>query len=500
MKPVLTEAMTEVPRPDRFCYNAPPTGGMWPPVYMLSTPAEVNIAMNALEKRSVAALASVYAMRMLGLFMVLPVFMLLGEDLRGATPALLGLAIGAYGLSQALLQIPFGLLSDRVGRKKMIYLGLILFASGSLLAGATDSIYVVIAGRILQGAGAIASVLMALLSDLTREEERTKAMATVGISIGLSFSVSLVLGPLLGSVWGLQGIFYATAALAVIALVVVNRVVPNPHQQKISADTHPARDMLGRVLQDGRLVRLDFGIFALHLVLTALFLVFPAVLEERLGLAASSHWWFYLTVMVTSFFAMVPFIIIGEKKRKMKPVLCGAIALLTLATAGLTGVKVSLIAAWFVLFFFFMAFNLLEASLPSLISKEAPAASKGTAMGVYSTSQFLGAFIGGSLGGMLLEAVGVQGVVWLMVAVLALWLLVALTMPAPGYTTSFVVQLQQAVSQTYSDIDDRLRRLPGVQDVVIVEDAATAYLKVDKQTFDEGLLADLAFVRQGNGY
>ena len=456
--------------------------------------------MNALEKRSVAALASVYAMRMLGLFMVMPVFMLLGEDLQGATPALLGLAIGAYGLSQALLQIPFGLLSDRVGRKKMIYLGLILFATGSLLAAATESIYVVIAGRILQGAGAIASVLMALLSDLTREEERTKAMATVGISIGLSFSVSLVLGPLLGAVWGLQGIFYATAVLALIALVVVSRVVPTPHQHKISADTHPAKDMLGRVLVDGRLVRLDFGIFALHLVLTALFLVFPSVLEERLGLAASSHWWFYLTVMVTSFFAMVPFIIIGEKKRKMKPVLCGAIALLTLATAGLAGLGGSLVKAWAVLFFFFMAFNLLEASLPSLISKEAPAASKGTAMGVYSTSQFLGAFLGGALGGVLLETAGVVGVVWMMVAVLAAWLLVALTMPAPGYTTSFVVQLQQAVSQTYDDIDERLRRLPGVQDVVIVEDAATAYLKVDRQKFDEGLLAELAFVRQGNGY
>lgn len=455
--------------------------------------------MNALEKRSVAALASVYAMRMLGLFMVMPVFMLLGEDLRGATPALLGLAIGAYGLSQALLQIPFGLLSDRVGRKKMIYLGLILFAAGSLLAAATDSIYVVIAGRILQGAGAIASVLMALLSDLTREEERTKAMATVGISIGLSFSVSLVLGPLLGAVWGLQGIFYATAVLAVIALVIVSRVVPTPHQHKISADTHPAKDMLGRVLVDGRLVRLDFGIFALHLVLTALFLVFPSVLEGRLGLAASSHWWFYLTVMVTSFFAMVPFIIIGEKKRKMKPVLCGAIALLTLATAGLAGLGMSLVMAWGVLFFFFMAFNLLEASLPSLISKEAPAASKGTAMGVYSTSQFLGAFLGGALGGVLLETAGVAGVVWLMVAMLVVWLLVALTMPAPGYTTSFVVQLHQAVSQTYDDIDDRLRRLPGVQDVVIVEDAATAYLKVDRQKFDEGLLAGLAFVRQGNG-
>lgn len=451
--------------------------------------------MNALEKRSVAALASVYAMRMLGLFMVMPVFMLLGGELDGATPALLGLAIGAYGLSQALLQIPFGMLSDRVGRKRMIYIGLVLFASGSFLAGATDSIYVVIAGRILQGAGAIASVLMALLSDLTREEERTKAMATVGVTIGLSFSVSLVLGPLVGAWWGLSGIFYATSALAGVALFIVYRMVPTPHQHKVSADTQPARQMLGRVLSDGRLLRLDFGIFALHLVLTALFLVFPSLLQDQFGLPGDAHWWFYLSVMVTSFFAMVPFIILGEKKRKMKPVLCAAIVLLTIATASFTAVPASLVAAWFLLFLFFMAFNLLEASLPSLISKEAPAAGKGTAMGVYSTSQFMGAFLGGAVGGFLLQEAGIAGVLWFMAGILGLWLLVALTMPSPGYTTSFVVQLQQVLGEQYDDMDSDLRRLPGVQDVVIVEEAATAYLKVDRQHFDEASLADFSFVR-----
>ncbi|MDL0433298.1 MFS transporter [Marinobacter sp. TBZ242] len=454
--------------------------------------------MNSLERRSVAALASVYAMRMLGLFMVMPVFVLLGTDLEGATPALIGLAIGAYGLSQAVLQIPFGMLSDRVGRKRMIYIGLVLFAAGSLLAAATDSIYVVIAGRILQGAGAIASVLMALLSDLTREEERTKAMATVGISIGLSFSVSLVLGPLLGSAFGLSGIFYTTAVLAVLAMVVVSRLVPTPHEHKSSADTHPARAMLGTVLSDSRLVRLDFGIFALHLVLTAIFLVFPTMLQDQLGLPASSHWWFYLTVMVTSFFAMVPFIIIGEKKRRMKPILCGAIALLAISTASMGGLSGSLVAAWGVLFFFFMAFNLLEASLPSLVSKESPAASKGTAMGVYSSSQFFGAFLGGAMGGLLLEQLGLQGVLWFMVIVLLLWLAVALTMPSPGYTASFVVQLQHVAHSQFDDIDDALRKLPGVQDVVILEEAETAYLKVDRQTFDELSLADFSFVRQGS--
>jgi predicted MFS family arabinose efflux permease len=454
--------------------------------------------MNALEKRSVSALASVYAIRMLGLFMVMPVFMLLGGELEGATPALLGLAIGAYGLSQALLQIPFGLLSDRVGRKRMIYLGLVLFAAGSLLAGSADSIYVVILGRILQGAGAIASVLMALLSDLTREEQRTKAMATVGISIGISFSVSLVLGPLVGARWGLSGIFYLTAALALVALLVVWRLVPTPHQRKVSAEQQPARAMVGRVLKDQRLLRLNFGIFALHLVLTALFLVFPSLLQDRLGLPSSSHWWFYLSVMLTSFVAMVPFIIVGEKKRKMKSVLCGAVASLALSCTALTGVGESLLAGWFVLFFFFMSFNLLEASLPSLLSKEAPAAGRGTAMGVYSTSQFMGAFLGGALGGYLLQNTGVSSVLGLMVAVLVVWLLVALTMPAPGYTSGFVLKLEPYAARSYSNVDSFLRALPGVQDVVIMEEAATAYLKIDRQFFDEALLADTGFVQQAD--
>ncbi|OEY66570.1 MFS transporter [Marinobacter sp. X15-166B] len=451
--------------------------------------------MIALERRSVAALASVYAVRMLGLFMVMPVFVLYGSGLGGATPALLGFAIGAYGLSQAVLQIPFGVLSDRFGRKRMIYLGLLIFTAGSLLAAGADTIYGVIAGRLLQGAGAIASVLMALLSDLTREEQRTKAMATVGISIGLSFSLSLVVGPLIAAAYGLAGIFYATAGLALVAMVIVYAAVPNPYQASHSLETRPNRAMLSQVLRDSRLLRLDFGIFALHFVLTAVFLVVPGLLEHTVGLAAESHWWLYLTVMVTSFFAMVPFIIIGEKRRQMKAVLSGAILMLAAATAALVLVSGSLAGAWVVLFFFFMAFNLLEACLPSLVSKEAPAASRGTAMGVYSTSQFMGAFLGGTLAGVLLEAYGFYGVVGLMVGVLLCWLVVALTMSPPSHATSFMLQLRTVSPEQIAVIDERLRTLPGVQDVVILEEAHTAYLKVDRQYFKEELLAGYEFIQ-----
>ncbi|MDG5500834.1 MFS transporter [Marinobacter sp. BGYM27] len=451
--------------------------------------------MNALEKRSVAALASVYALRMLGLFMVLPVFVLLGKDLHGATPALLGVAIGAYGLSQAMLQIPFGMLSDRLGRKRLIYFGLLLFALGSCVAGASDSIYGVIVGRILQGSGAIASVLMALLSDLTREENRTKAMATVGLSIGVSFSVSLFLGPLLGSLAGLSGIFYITGLFALVAIAMVRWLVPKPALQSAHLDAQPAKAKLKQVLTDRRLLRLDFGIAALHLVLTSAFLVIPTLLQDRIGLPSGQHWWVYLSVMAVAFVAMVPFIIIGEKKRMMKPVLCGAVGVLTLACAALIGLPQSLPVMWGILFFFFMAFNLLEACLPSLISKESPAAAKGTAMGVYSTSQFLGAFLGGVLGGQLLQQFGPAGVFMMMVTVLLAWLGFALTMPRPSHTSSFVVQLAESNRKGLRDIDQALRALPGVEDVVILSDADTAYLKVDYQHFDSAQLGQFAFVK-----
>ncbi|WP_148861620.1 MFS transporter [Marinobacter fonticola] len=451
--------------------------------------------MNALEKRSIAALASVYAMRMLGLFMVLPVFMLLGEDLAGATPALLGIAIGAYGLSQALLQIPFGMLSDRYGRKRLIFCGLVIFAAGSLLAGASESIYGVIAGRILQGGGAIASVLMALLSDLTREENRTKAMAIVGLSIGVAFSASLFLGPLLGALVGLSGIFYATAGLALIGIVLVHSVVPTPVGKNTHLDAQPAKDKLRQVLSNRRLLRLDFGIGALHLVLTAAFLVVPVLLRDQVGVPATEHWWIYLSVMGLAFFAMVPFIIIGEKRRMMKPVLCGAVAMLALACFALAKLPHTLGFMWGGLFFFFMAFNLLEACLPSLISKESPAAAKGTAMGVYSTSQFFGAFVGGALGGALLEHTGVEGVFALMVVVLLIWLGLALTMKRPSHASSFMVQLVDIKGRGVQAVDSALRDVPGVEDVVILVDADTAYLKVDYRQFDAASLERFAFVR-----
>lgn len=450
--------------------------------------------MNSIELRAVVALALVYALRMLGLFMILPVFVLLGGELEGATPALLGFGLGAYGLSQALLQIPFGLLSDRFGRKPLIYAGLIIFALGSVVAGVSDSIYGVIVGRILQGAGAVASVLMALVSDLTREQNRSYAMAGIGMSIGLSFALSLILGPLVAEHFGLDGIFWFTAAFAIFGMLAVATLVPTPEFSRAHPDVQTAPARIASLLRVPRLLRLDFGIFALHLVLTAAFLVVPTFLQEDLGLAQGAHWWVYLSVMVCAFFAMLPFIILGERKRLMKPVMVGAITLLGIATLLLLGRWQLMPVMWFTLFLFFMAFNLLEASLPSLISKEAPAASRGTAMGIYSTSQFLGAFAGGAGGGLLLSVWGVGGVLMLMLAALAIWWLVAFTMQPPSYSTSFVVKLRAIEAGEVGEVQGALASIVGVEDVVILGDAGQAFLKVDKKRLDNAALAQSPYV------
>ena len=326
-------------------------------------------AMTPIEKRAVSSLASIYALRMLGLFMILPVFALYAEQLEGVTPFMVGLAIGIYGLTQAILQIPFGMLSDRLGRKPMIILGLIIFAVGSVIAAMSDSIYGVILGRAIQGAGAIAAVIMALTSDLTREEHRLRAMAVIGMSIGMSFAVSLVLGPVLNQWIGVDGIFWLTGVMAILAMVVLLAIVPTPAKSRFHRDTEPVPALFKSVLKDKQLLRLDFGILVLHTMLTATFVVTPLALRDFAGLPSADHWYVYFPVLVLALGLMVPFIIIAEKKRKMKQVFVGAIAALIVAQLLLVFAHQSLYGIVAALLIFFIAFNTLEASLPSLVAK-----------------------------------------------------------------------------------------------------------------------------------
>lgn len=440
-------------------------------------------AMNAQERRAAGGLSLVFAFRMLGLFMVLPVLVTYGQDLSGAAPFLLGLAIGAYGLTQAVLQIPFGMLSDRFGRFPIIYLGLMIFAAGSIVAGMSDSVWGVIAGRTLQGAGAISAAVMALLSDLTREQHRTKAMAVIGLSIGLSFAVAMVVGPLITRGFGLSGLFWFTAAMALFGILIVALAVPKPAEQMRHRESGVATVALAATLRNGALLRLDFGIFALHALLMASFIALPLALVEQGGLPKEEHWWVYLIALFVGFFAMLPFIIYSEKKRQMKRVFVGAIAVLMATELYLWWFADSLALLIVGTVVFFTAFNFLEASLPSLISKVAPAGAKGTAMGVYSTSQFLGAALGGMLGGWLFSIGGASLVFAGCAALAALWLIFAANMQEPPYVTSMRLPVSPAALQETQWLT-ALSAQAGVMDAVLVAEEAAVYVKFDTQITD----------------
>jgi len=443
--------------------------------------------MSGGETRAAGGLALVFAFRMLGMFMVLPVLATYGMDLAGASPALIGLAIGAYGLTQAVLQIPFGILSDRIGRRPVIYFGLIIFALGSVLAANADSIWGIIAGRILQGAGAISAAVMALLSDLTREQHRTKAMAMIGMTIGLSFAIAMVVGPLLTSAFGLSGLFLATGGMALIGVFIVAVVVPKNTGTLQHRESGVARKALGPTLRHPDLLRLDLGIFVLHAMLMSSFVALPLALVEKAGLPKEQHWWVYLTALLISFFAMIPFIIYGEKKRQMKRVLIGAVTVLMLTELFFWAFGDTLRALVIGTVVFFIAFNLLEASLPSLISKVSPAGGKGTAMGVYSTSQFLGSAAGGILGGWLFQHGGLSVVFLGGAGLAALWLTFAVTMREPPYVTSLRLPLSPE-AQRDAGLAERLKAVNGVTDAVVVAEEAAIYIKLDTELLDRASL------------
>ena len=382
----------------------------------------MNEKMSRVELRAGASLASVYGLRMLGLFIILPVFAIHAAQLQGgANLTLVGLALGAYGLSQGVLQIPFGMASDRWGRKPAIYVGLVVFAAGSFLGIAADDIWTAIAARTLQGAGAINSVAMALAADLTREQHRTKIMAMIGATIGVMFAISLVAAPSLYRAIGMGGIFALTGILSLAAVPVVKLIVPDPEAGELAAQTAPPQR--GRLV-NVELLRLNAGIFILHLVLYAMFVVTPTLIVEA-GLDLSQHWKLYLPVLLGSFALMVPAVLYADRRNQPKPVLLGAVGLLLCVELGfaLAGARLGALAG--LMLGYFVAFNVLEAMLPSLVSRLAPARGRGTAIGVYNTTQTLGVFFGGLFGGWMARHHGAGGVFIACAALCGLWLAIA---------------------------------------------------------------------------
>lgn len=441
--------------------------------------------MTRSEKRATSGLAAIFALRMLGMFLILPVFALYAEHLPGGdNHTLVGLTLGMYGLTQALLMIPFGMASDRIGRKKVIIFGLIVFALGSFLAASAHDIYWTIAGRALQGAGAVSAAVTAMLADLTREEHRTKAMALIGSSIGVTFAVSLVAGPALNHLIGVPGIFALTGVLALAAIWVVKVWIPDPADSHFHADAQANPAKLIDVLKNGQLARLDFGIFALHAAQMAMFVVVPVALKNS-GLAPAQHWAVYLPVLLGSFVLMVPAIIYGEKRGKMKPVFVGAVALMLLAQLGLAFGIGNLWGIVWALFAYFVAFNLLEASLPSLISKLAPVSAKGTAMGVYNTAQALGLFTGGLVGGWLAQHYGFHAVFIFCVVLMAVWLLASLSMQAPPAIKTRMFRVGAMPPDQAALLKMQLAAVAGVVEAVVLAEEGVAMLKVSIMGWDE---------------
>ena len=383
--------------------------------------------MSPEERRAGASLASIFALRMLGLFLILPVFSVYAKTLPGGDNlALVGFALGAYGLTQALFQIPYGIASDIWGRKLVIVIGLLVFALGSFVAAAAPDLHWIIVGRVLQGAGAISAAVTALAADLTREEHRTKVMAMIGSSIGLVFALSLVGAPLLYGLIGMGGLFALTGVLALLAIVLLLKAVP-----PAPASQGHAKLPLRQVLFNGDLFRLNLGIFVLHMMQMAMFVVLPHALVDHGGLAASEHWKVYLPAVLVSFAIMVPAIIAAERKDKMAAIFRGAVALLIIVQTGLFFFGQALWTLAFWLMLFFVAFNILEATLPSLVSRTAPPTAKGAALGVYNTTQAIGLFIGGAGGGYIAQRFGDNAVFAACAGLALLWLAVAGSMNFP---------------------------------------------------------------------
>ena len=437
--------------------------------------------MNALERRSTFALSSIFALRMLGLFMIVPVFSVAGQAYAYATPTLIGLAVGVYGLTQAILQIPFSLIADRFSRKPLVVLGLLLFALGGAVAAMSDTIYGVIIGRAIAGGGAVSAVVMALLADVTREENRTKAMATMGMSIGVSFMVAFSLGPWLTSLVGISGLFWVTTIMGILAIAMLLMVPKITRHHRNFQQGYMTQ--LKQVLKMGDLNRLHVSVFALHLLLTAMFIYVPSQLIDVAHIPLSQHGLVYLPLLVLSLFFAFPSIILAEKYRKMRGIfltaIVGILAGLSVMIFGFESKYILLLG----LGLFFIAFNVMEALLPSWLSKVAPIQSKATAMGVNASGQFLGAFCGGMLGGQL-NSLGNTTVGWsILTGIALLWLLISFGLAQPRYLSSLVLRLPET-KQT-DEWTSQLLAIRGIEEVVVMSEQQVAYVKVDKQQIDD---------------
>lgn len=439
-------------------------------------------SLTTTERRTAISLSLVFAFRMLGLFMIMPVFAIYGQELIGYSPIWVGLAIGAYGLTQALLQIPAGMLSDRIGRRPVIFIGLIIFILGSLVAAYSDTVYGVTLGRVLQGGGAIASAILALAADATREEQRPKAMAMIGMSIGVAFAAALVIGPVLAPSVGLKGLFLITATGGLCGIAIVYYIVPHVITKAPRGETIAIPALLGNLIKDPQLLRLNIGIFTLHMTLTAIFVTLPLHLQE-MSLTSNLHWQFYLPALLGSFILIIPMLIIGARKKMNRHFYLFAIALMAISLLIMGLASQSLTLMFIAILLYFTAFNFLEASLPAFISMLSPAGAKGSAMGIYSTYQFLGAFCGGILGGFSYKLLGSNGVFLCLACLMLLWLFLSWGMHNPSKIRTYTYSTNIKNENHAARLTEQLLTLNGILEVVIIIEEQIVYTKVNNQVF-----------------
>ena len=412
--------------------------------------------------------------------MVLPVLALATADYPDFTPLMLGMTLGAYGLTQAILQIPLGLLSDRIGRHPVIIGGLLMFIAGSVVAALADTMAGLVFGRALQGTGAIASTLMALVADLTVEQNRSKAMAAIGGSIGFSFMLAMMLGPVLTANFGLSGVFWATALLGVIGVFVAFFLIPKAASMRRNRESMADTRQMKGLLREPNLMRLNFGIFALHFALMAAFVAIPTMLSNELGINESNLPWVYLGLLGGGFFVMLPLMILAEKFGYQKLIFIVSVAIMALATAVLSGQRGPSLTP-LMLLIFFAGFNLLEATLPSWLSKMCPVGNRGTAMGIYSTSQFFGAFAGGLAGGWSLHEFGVDGLFVTITLILLIWAFVSVGLKSPRPLQTVVLSVGSMEQQDFLKI---VSNVTGVEDILLLKGEHLAYVQVDRLHVD----------------
>ena len=439
------------------------------------------------ERKAVLSLSSIFALRMFGLFMLLPVLSIYGYHYPDATSVKIGWALGAYGLTQAVLQIPAGILSDIWGRKPVIALGLAVFAIGSGIAALSDTLTGVIIGRALQGAGAISAAILALTSDLTRVEQRTKAMALIGISIGASFMLALIVSPVLVSYLGLSGLFWMITVMALSGIVIIYWVVPEAEQAVTARSSASIAQDLKNVWNNNYLKRLDFGVFSLHFALTGLFFSLPRILMEFGELEVADHWTVYVPALMLSVIGLALFMKLSENGQRQHLAFKLAIGLAMMSILAVFGVKFSmgLFMLGVFIWLFFCGFNFLEAQLPALVSQAASMNSKGMAMGVYNTFQFSGVFLGGVLSGWMFSIWGHTGVAVVCAVPLILW--IGIEALSPGFTqySSRIIKIKSGIESYESKLLAKIMDNPGVNEAIFIKEDHAVFLKVEDQHLDE---------------